>query len=178
MDEAIDQYGANIGIAGEAGIEYAINLSYVNNIAESGGIQDSIGAMDLAGIVAGYALSGSLASGSFTVIGEYVSATDSFDITNIAFDGKGATPTAWNIEAAYNFALSDKAATLAVGLQGTGEAVTIELPESRSLVALSVEILPQTSITVEWRHDEDYGASDGGTGDSSDFYTMQLSAVF
>lgn len=122
-DEAIDQYGANIGIAGEAGIEYAINLSYVNNIAESGGLQEAIGAMDLAEIVAGYALSGSLASGSFAVIGEYVSAADSFAVADLVFDGKGATPTAWSVEAAYNFALSDKAATLAVGLQGTGEAV-------------------------------------------------------
>jgi len=52
------------------------------------------------------------------------------------------------------------------------------LPESRVLVALSIEMFEATSVAVEWVHDEEYGKPDGGSGDSNNAITFRLSADF
>jgi hypothetical protein len=177
-NERLDQYGAKLGYFTGGQIEYAANLAYVSNLAESGGLQGAINAVDLEDIVAGFVLSGSLSSADFMIIGEYVAATSSFDAADLSFDGRDAKPTAWGIEGAYNFLLSGKDATVAIGLQGSSEAVNIGLPESRVLVALSVDMLEATSVAVEWVHDKAYGKPDGGSGDSNNAITFRLSAGF
>ncbi len=177
-DEETNQYGAKLGFSAEGSIIYMVNLAYVSNFAGSGGLQGAINTVDLEDVVGGFALSGSLSRGSFMVIGEYVAATSSFDAADLSFDGGDAKPTAWGIEGAYNFLLLGKGAAAAIGLQGSTEAVNIGLPESRILVALSVEVLEATSVAVEWAHDEEYGKLDGGSGDSNNAITFRLSADF
>ncbi len=177
-NEKINQYGAKLGFSAEGPVVYTVNLAYISNLAGSGGLQGAINSVDLEDIVGGFALSGSLSRGPLMVIGEYVTAISSFDAVDLSFKGGDAKPTAWGIEAAYNFLLLGKDATAAMGLQGTTEAVNIGLPETRILVGLSVEILEATSVTVEWGHDEVYGKADGGSGNTNRVITFQLTADF
>jgi len=177
-DKKINPYGAKLGLLVEGSIVYTINLAYISNLAESAGLKGVMSAVDLKDVVAGFALFGSLSRGPFMVIGEYVAATSSFDAADLSFDGGGAKPTAWGIEGAYNFLLSGRAATAAIGVQGSAEAVNIGSPESRILLALSVEMLEATSVAVEWAHDEEYGKPDGGSGDLNNTITFRLSADF
>jgi len=114
--ERVSQYGANLGFLVEGSFIYAINLAYVSNLAESGGLQGVMSAVDFKDVVGGFALSSSLSRGPFMVIAEYVAATSSFDAADLSFDGGGAKPTAWGVEGAYNFLLSGKDAAAAIGL--------------------------------------------------------------
>ncbi len=41
-----------------------------------------------------------------------------------------------------------------------------------------IELFESTTLAIEYTHDEDYDAVDGGTGDSADIITVQLAAEF
>lgn len=109
---------------------------------------------------------------------EYLAATDAFRAGELAFDGGGAEPAAFQLELAYEFAIGQLPATASAGLQGTQEALALGLPEQRLLAGLSVEPWTDTSVSIEWAHDEDYALAEGGTGDSADTLTLQLAAGF
>jgi len=74
--------------------------------------------------------------------------------------------------------LAGKETTLAIGYQGTDEALALELPETRLMGSVAMEIFDSTSLAFEWTHDEDYDESDGGTGEDTDIATIQLGVEF
>ena len=90
----------------------------------------------------------------------------------------GARPSAWNLEAAYGFALAGKSASFALGYQGTEEALALELPRRRLITTLSIEVFDRTALSLEWAHDRDYDRCEGGTGRSADTVTTQLAVEF
>jgi hypothetical protein len=65
-----------------------------------------------------------------------------------------------------------------VAYQGTDEALVLELPEERYMGTISVGLVDGLSLALEYAHDEDYGKSDGGTGDEADTITVQLALEF
>lgn len=67
---------------------------------------------------------------------------------------------------------------MGVAWQGTKEALALELPETRVLAAISVEIFENTALSLEYAHDEDYSTSEGGSGDDADTFTLQLATSF
>lgn len=191
-DQDIDNWGAVAGYATEAGgLGLAANIGFINDLGDSDALQDTIDA-NLAAIGAGRAAtldgrrddvhgwfaSAAFTSGRFTFIGEYLAATDRFR-ANEFMDGAGRLkPEAWNAEAGAAFALGGRDATFALGLQGTRDAVALELPRRRYLATLSVGVMENTTLSFEWAHDEDYGRSDGGTGDEADTVTAQVAVEF
>lgn len=112
------------------------------------------------------------------MIGEYVGAGEHFHTDELDWQGAGAEPSAWHIEAAYGFTLGGKDSTFALGYQGTDEALGLELPESRLLAALSVDVMKNTRLSLEFAHDEDYGEEEGGSGGASNSATLQLAVEF
>ena len=68
--------------------------------------------------------------------------------------------------------------TIALGYQGTNEALPLELPEERMLATFSVNVLDNTAVSLEWARDQDYESTEGGTGESADTFTLQLAAAF
>ena len=63
--------------------------------------------------------------------------------------------------------------------QETDEAVALELPEERLSAAISVEVMDNTTLSLEWAHDDDDSTADGGTGASGgDTVTGQLAVEF
>jgi hypothetical protein len=180
--EHIDQFGFNLGLvkdAEEGGGGYDIGLSWTNNMADSDTLQEAVtDAGNLAQKGAGYGIHGLVRTGPFTLIGEYLTASKSFDIADLAFNGSGAKPSAFNLEAGYDFELAGKGANVAVAWQGTRDALALELPETRYLAALSVSIFENTTLAFEYAHDEDYDSSKGGSGEDSDTFTAQLAVEF
>ena len=178
----IEQFGFNLGLtrdAEEGGVGYDIGLSWTNNMADSDTLQEVVtDAGNLAYKVAGYGIHGLVRTGLFTLIGEYLTASKSFDTADLAFNGSGAKPSVFNLEAGYDFELAGKGANVAVAWQGTRDALALELPETRYLAALSVGIFENTTLAFEYAHDEDYDTSKGGSGEDSDTFTAQLSVEF
>ncbi len=181
-ENQIDGFGATAGYAGSVGVaDLALSAGYVNSLGESDGLEGAIkentggGETDKVG---GWTASAVLGVGDVTLVGEYLGATDSFDANEIGFDGAGAQPSAWNVEASYAFDLMGKPASAGIGYQGTDESVALGLPESRVSAALSVEVFPLTSLSFEYAHDEDYDAADGGTGKTAGTFLTQLAVAF
>ena len=182
-DDRIDNFGAVAGFAqeGENG-GFAVNIGYINDIGDSDALQDAIAdnlsSNDVDDHVAGWSIDGLFSSGPFVVIGEYTAALDDFRVNELPFDGKGAEPSAFNLEAGYSFMVGGKDATVAIAYQGTDEAWVLDLPEKRVLAAVSVEVMKNTTVSLEWAHDEDYDESDGGSGESANTATAQLAVEF
>ena len=178
-DDEIDNFGANAGFSGEFDNgDFDVSVSYINDIGDSDALQDTIPGGIVDDEVAGFGVSAVANIGDFTLIGEYVTALDDFEFAELPFDGDGAEPSAWNLEAGYNFALMGKDSTIAIAYQETDEALALELPEQRLSLALSVGIFDNTALTFEYAHDDNYGSSDGGNGDDANTLTGQLAYGF
>lgn len=52
------------------------------------------------------------------------------------------------------------------------------LPEERFGTAIRMCVFKNTSLSLEYLHDEDYDKSDGGTGNDADAATMQVAVEF
>ncbi len=128
--------------------------------------------------VAGFGASIVVGVADITVIAEYVTATENFEASEIAFRDAGAEPSAMGFEVAYGFDLAGSEATFALGYQETDQAVALELPRERVLGALSVGIMENVTLAFEWARDDDYSMRDGGTDEEADTVTLLLGAEF
>ena len=183
--EEIDGFGLAAGYAMEGDERgFALNLGYVNDVGDSDGlegvIEENLGEEGVyASRVPGWTGSVILRFGAVSLIGEYLSAMDEFQPGEISFgEGRGAEPSAWGVEAGYGFSLGARDATFALAAQGTDQAFNLELPESRWLASLSVDLADGVGGTLEWARDEDYDTTVGGTGSEADTVTAQVAVEF
>ncbi len=179
-EEKIDSYGASAGFSHEGhGYTLDINLAFISNIADSNTLQDGITdsrAMD--STITGTTAQVTFSMGAITLSGEYLGANEQFKATDLSFKSKGAQPSSSNFEIAYDFNIRDRNATIALAIQSTDEALILGLPQQRTAIALSVDILENTSITAELKHEEDYSKFQGGTGNNTNTSTLQLAVSF
>lgn len=180
-DDQIEGFGANLGFAGgDDNFGYDLGLSFINNIADSDGltgeIDDNVGAGDLDDKVNGWGAHVVTNIGSIQLIGEYISATDDFEVGELDGSDKKREPSAWNVEAAYNFTVANRDATIAVGYQESDD--FIAQPEKAILLSMGLSIFDNTSLSFELKRTEDYSTTDGGTSDDADTATMQLAVEF
>lgn len=174
----LDNFGLDIGYGMESdNMAFSAAAGYLNHIGDTDMLQDAV-AGPVADYVAGWFATFNASFGAISVIGEYLGSGDAFQTAELAWDGEGAEPQAWNIEAAYTLDLGGKETTFALGYQGTDQALGLELPESRILAAVSVGVMKDTSLSFEWAHDTDYDVADGGSGDSTNILTAQLAVEF
>lgn len=176
-DNLIQGFGFAAGYSVETGsFELGLNLSYTNDLGDSDGLE--VEGAEGYDRVAGISASAMLTIGSISVLGEYLGAMDTFGADYVAFGDYGAKPSAWMLEVAYGFELAGKEATLAASYQTTDEALALELPKKRFLLGISAEVMDGLSLGVEWARDTDYGVEDGGSGENTDTFTLQLAAEF
>lgn len=166
--------------------------------------------------VAGLAVAGGIGIGPVSFSGHYMSARDKFDELDVAagelpdaFEDTSLTvadyeyasdlaqPSAYGIEMGYAFSLGGKDAVFAIGWQRTREALALDMPESRTLVGFSTELVEGVGIAVEYARHGDYDAKNcsavhstdpttnpdqsfacGGTGKNGSTVTLQLAAEF
>jgi len=182
VEDKIDHYGVNIGFAQETeSLSYDFGLSYISDMGDSDGLSDALGANATSqayDYVDGLGTHLLFNVGPVSFIGEYVMALDGFNAAHLAFNGNGAEPKAWNAEVGYTLEIAGKEGTLALGYQGTEEAIAMGLPETRLLAGLSLGIYENTTFSFEYRRDEDYGSGDSGTGNDADNVTLQLAVEF
>ncbi|HID46745.1 MAG TPA: LbtU family siderophore porin [Chromatiaceae bacterium] len=191
-DNVINSWGANAGYAMESeNMKLSFGLDYLGNLGDSDALQaliDATGGSEVSSHVGGITANAMAEFGSFVLIGEYLAATEAFEANEVAWNGGGAEPSAWNIEAGYNFSIGGMESTLAIGYQGTEEALGLGLPERRVIAALSMGVYENTTLAFEYAHDTDYDNSDSsinadgagitGTDKHADTLTMQLAVEF
>ncbi len=172
---SLDEWGAEVGYTGEpGGYPLTLAVGYISDIGDSDSLYPLVEGNDRIG---GLALSALFEAGPWTLIGEYVAATqplDGYTGENLA----GQSPAAWMLEVGYQFDLLGKEALIALGYQGTREALALALPETRGLVAFDLGIYQYTTLQLEWVLDQDYGESAGGTGNSGNTFRAQIAVAF
>ncbi len=180
-DDIINTYGANIGYTmSNDNFSMDAGIDWLSNMADSNGMADYISTTTstIAESVGGFSAHVTIEVAGFTLISEYLTALNDFTLGEVDFNGQGAEPSAYNVEAAYSLYIAGKVTSLALGYQVTEESLDLGLPESRIIVAASMEIFKYTTLALEYFHDEDYGTSDGGTGEKANTLTMQLALEF
>ena len=144
----VSNFGLAAGYSMETGgTEFGANISWINDIGESDGLQQ-----DGVARVGGWAASLGARHGDASLIIEQVAAMDEFKAGDLA----GSKPSAWTVEAAYDFELAGKAATAAASLQGTRQASAADLPERRVLAGISLEVAENVGLGIEWSRDTAY----------------------
>lgn len=177
----IDQFGAQLGYGGESrSVGYNVAIGYLNNLADTDGMTTGLGnnTTSLSKYVPGFDVHGDLTFSGVTLRGGYMMALKSFQTGELAFNGQGAQPAAWNVEAAYTMPIMNHETTFAGTVQGTDEALALGLPELRYGGAVSVAIVDHFSVTAEYLHDLDYDVAKGGTGNSGHTATIKLAAEY
>ena len=173
--DTVEHFGAR---AGYATGRLDVGLGYLSSLGDSEALQDGLATTDLQEYVGGANAYAVYESNGFTGVAEYVSATGAFETNELAFGGRGAEPSAYNLEAGYEVAVLGRPAEVAVAYQGSGEALALGLPETRYLAGVSVSLNHRAALSFEWAHDEDYPIGEGGTGEEADTFTVQLAVEF
>lgn len=176
-------YGAAVSFSSEREeTSLALNLALTSDFSYSANmvslLADTTAHEGPADRIAGLSAHAALRYGAATLIAEYVGALDSYALREMEFAGRGAQPASWLLEAAYDFDALGRSATAALGYQATRESLALELPARRLLAVLSVQIAEPFTLAVEWGRDRDYAAGKGGSGESYNFVTAQLSWAF
>jgi len=184
-NDTINGFGASLAYSYEReDTALKAGISWVNNIASSGGISDVLptaanGETMLAENVSGLSLNLGGKYGPFSLITEYTTALDSFTPAELPYGATdGAEPGAWNSELAYTTSLLNKETVLAIGYQKSWEAVALELPEQRYITSAAMNIFTGTTVTLEYFFDKDYAVSDGGTDNDGYGFTTRLAYTF
>ena len=177
-DDEIKCFGLNAGYAFENetfGLD--IGAGWINNLGDSDTLGDTLPG-EIKDYVGGLTAHAIFSWRGLQLIGEYLGATDDFEVDELEFKGTGAEPETWNIELGYIFEVAGHETVVALAYQGSDEALALELPEERYLGTIGVGLIDGLSLAVEYAHDEDYDEKDGGTGDNADTITLQMALEF
>ncbi|MBF0189629.1 MAG: LbtU family siderophore porin [Magnetococcales bacterium] len=187
-DDGIDQFGAHLGFGGKIReVTFDFGGSLINSLEDSDVITPLIPTVNaMQSHVAGAGLHAQVGFSGITLIGEYITALDRFAPTELTWNGIGAKPSAWNLEAGYGFELMGKETTIAGAWQGSDEALGLGagagFPETRLKVGVSMGIFDHTTLAMEWMHDKDYDITDAstapGTNNSANTGTVKLAVEF
>jgi hypothetical protein len=191
----VGSVGANMGVAYHAGDRSAdVGVSAVNNLAQSQGFAAAMdnytnGPFVLSKKVPGVDVHAQAGQGAYTVLAEYLTATERYDDSDVQFNGQGARPSAMNLEGSYAFNLwRPSSVTLAYGQ--SWDALALDQAERRYSVAYGVSVWRHTLLILELARNQSYQESDqaslngGGNispGGLSRYYNtanLQLNAYF
>ncbi|MBD3609675.1 MAG: LbtU family siderophore porin, partial [Gammaproteobacteria bacterium] len=128
--DKIDNFGLNITHASDT---LAVSFGYINDIGDSDGLQDANDVSNvMAAQVPGQSIALQFTAGSFTLIGEQVSAGEAFAAGEVT--AAAIQPSATNIELAFGMGNN---ATLALGMQSSNDANGL-LDKSRTMLGYAM----------------------------------------
>jgi len=179
-ESAIDDVGFNLNYTLKSKrTEMDFGIGYINNFAETNGVSDYLlnvpvpPITDIQKKVAAMTVHAVMNFRKSQFIVEYLTASEQFDVADLAFKGAGAEPKAYNIEYSFTGDIN-----FGVAYQKTEEAVALGLPESKVLATVSTELYENTGLSFEYSSSDDYSVADGGTGESANAMVMKLDVSF
>jgi len=183
-------YGAALGFdAPSDQLGWGVNVAYLYNMIGVNDVQQAVSQTTNGGVISGgsyhnrvsaLALDAMVNSGPFSLLGDYVTALQSFSSTDLLSTNgsSGAKPWAGNLKAAYSFNAWAKDQNVYVGYETTGQAVNLHLPKNRWTVGVGVDMWKNANLALEVGHDTDYSVSNGGSGNSSNTVGFRAAVMF
>lgn len=191
-------YTVNVGYAlnqgqnafyGNDGGNYYIN--YIGNMTDVTSIKSTLKTSGStawtapAQQVPGVAVHGDYATGPFQVMADYVTALSGYDSASLTYNGSGAKPAAYSVQATYSWNETNTQ-SLTLGFDGTQQAKGITpmgsgftLPENRFLVSYGYVPFKNVKLRLQYENAKDYGTSvTNGTGDINHTVTARVQLVF
>ncbi len=185
-DDNAEHFGTNIGYILNSGeTSFNIGADFTSSLAEADAVSGALSintdtdgdaiadTATLSSYTHGISLHGIYTHGPWIAIMEYLKA-DRFQATELAFNGRGAAPSATNLEAAYSFSWG----SIAMAYQTTSDALTLGLPKYRTVIGLSMRLIENSTLNIEHWKDQDYSNNVGGSGASRSKSTIQLAVTF
>lgn len=187
----------------DIGAAYLYNMIGVNDVAYSvlnftgnAGGQDGYHSR-----VSAVALYGDINSGPFSLAARYTTATQRFNVNDLTKNGNadltaasallgsgtqvtplgdasGAKPWAAGITGAYAYNAWNTNQNIYLGYQASREAAGLNIPKSRWLAGLGVEMWKNTNFGIEWDHDMAYSTGNGGRGNNTNLVTIRSAVKF
>jgi hypothetical protein len=169
-NDDVEDYGANAGLNFSHG-DYSATLgtSYTSNIASSSGFQgdgsegsgfsQSSTSEDLANRVPGVDVNALFSYTDYTLLAEYVTATEEFNQNDLSYNGSGAKPQALDVEFAYAFTLWHPSYVAAAYGQ-SWQALSLGVPRKNYGIVYNTSIWRNTALSFELMHNIGYSSSD------------------
>jgi hypothetical protein len=188
----INNAGASLGYTNLTHkIGFDLGAGYLYNMANVGTISQYIDTYK--NRVGGLAAHATMMTGPFTLGVKYVSAIGKFSSQDLAYIHsttvlEGASPSAGNITGSLAFKTYGYDSKLTGSYQWskqaynphTGEGETtadFALPENRWSAEYDINVLENTMLGLEFRHDSAYGNDNKGSGKDSNTGTLRLSVL-
>jgi len=167
----IQNGGVNFGYRFDLGYFHGnVGGGVIANIADSGGMQAGTGfqyAERIEHRVPGYNLRALVSLGEhIDFIGEYVGASTRFDPMDMSYNGHGAKPSAYDLEASYSFTILDnKPSSIGIGYAKSSQALGLGgVPLTRKSIVFNTSLMRNTLQSLEFRRDQEYAKHDVATG--------------
>lgn len=195
-------YGVTLGYKHDLDrVNLNLGIGYLNNIIAVNDISEIVSDFNnTAGRGAGYtsrvgggALYADLSTGPFTLGAQYVAALQRFNANDlpkdmglqnlivtkaITPDTTGAKPWAAGLQAGYKFNAMDRDQNVYVGYQASNEAADLFLPKSRVQLGYGLDLVKNTSLGLEFNHDNGYSVARGGNGKSYNLVSLRTAVRF
>lgn len=122
--------------------------------------------------VGGADIHSEISYGQWMLVGEFISATNSFAEEDLSFNNSGAAPKSSHVELWKTFRVVNRDYMLGASYGHTWEALGLNLPENSFTGYVRTSFWKNTVEQLEFRHDIDYSSGDIATG-ASDFGDFQ-----
>ncbi len=179
----VKNYGIDVGSwMGGDNVNGGLGASYISNLADGKYIQNNGGGAGFMGFeqtsgargssemithrIGGLDVHGNFNWGAYSFLAEYVTALQSYSRADLTYNGHGARPNALNIEGAYTFTAFNMPSSVALGYGLSRQALAYNIPHQRYVASWSLTFLRNTVLTLEARHDINYGKGDTATGNA------------
>jgi hypothetical protein len=185
----LENWGATVGYQiGRQDTQLAVGADVISSVLEADGLREEFPGAPESKYAPGIATHAQLRLGDFSLVGEYLQSLDDIRFTEAVEEDGGEDggenggedggrvriqPVAWQVGGAYETELLGRDTFVALTYSRTDDLATA-FPESRIAFAIGRWQFDDTRITIEYLRDWDYGKGQGGTGNSADAFTAQL----
>lgn len=160
QSDRIRHYGAQLGYLLELdNLAIQTSISYLSSLAETDGIEAVLASKTLRKDVSGSAISAAARYLNYSLVLEYISANQKFDVNDLYWNGAGAKPSTLQSEFSYTFDFKHET-TLSLGYQNSKEALALGIAKTKYLASVITLINSNASIAYEQSFDEDYSTTE------------------